>query len=232
MWITSICSSRWSSIYGSIGNPAPWTPTAPRRPNRRAAHDAGHLFWPARRTRCRWYAGAARLGISRLPALVRTPGRQLDRGRRREAAQESQQATGQGKSGGCRQTEAAFGEAMMRKFVFALFAALLFTAAAAQQPATPPIEWAQLTDEQRALLDNMKAEWQSIPAERRAQLVEGARRWGSMSEEQRAEVRQRFALWQTLSKERREELRQRYEQFRALSREEQVRIRETQQRVR
>ena len=150
-------------------------------------------------------------------------------------AQESQQGSGaQGKISACRQGEAAGGEAMIRKILFAVVAVLLLTgeAAAQQQAAAPALEWSELSNEQRALLGNLESQWPTLPAERRQQLIEGATRWLSLSDEQRAEVRQRFALWQSLPPERRAEIRQRYEQFRALSPEEQARIRSTQQRVR
>src|ERR1041384_56288 len=146
----SICWIRWSSTYGSIGNPARWT-----RPNRDAG---GNDLFPDRQPSPRRHAGAARSGLPRLPARDGRQGRQLDRGCRRKTPEKGHEEPRQGEARRKGQGESAGGQAMTRRILFALFAVLLLTGVALgqQKDAVPPVEWAQLSSEHRALLRNLE----------------------------------------------------------------------------
>jgi hypothetical protein len=107
--------------------------------------------------------------------------------------------------------------------VGALVGISLLTLAAASGPTaardlTPPApDWTQLSDQQRTILDPLKAEWNQLPDYQRQRLLSAARAYPLLGSSQQQRFSGRLQQWSHLSLEERNLARKRYQEWSALT---------------
>ena len=99
----------------------------------------------------------------------------------------------------------------------------LLTLAAASGPTfardlTPPAPyWSQLSDQQRTILDPLKAEWNQLPDYQRRRLLSATKAYPHLDSSQQQRFSGRLQQWSHLSLEERNLARKRYQEWSALA---------------
>lgn len=78
------------------------------------------------------------------------------------------------------------------------------------------VTWAQLTDNQRQVLNPLASEWDTLRPWQREKMLDIARDYPRMSQNKQALVQKRLSNWSRLTPYERENARKRHQQFQAL----------------
>lgn len=81
------------------------------------------------------------------------------------------------------------------------------------------VTWAQLTDEQRQVLNPLAAEWDTLRPWQREKMLDIARDYPKMDTNKQALVKKRLSNWSRMTPYERENARKKHQQFQALSAE-------------
>ncbi len=79
------------------------------------------------------------------------------------------------------------------------------------------VSWAQLSNEQRQVLNPLASEWDTLRPWQREKMLSIARDYPKMSADKQALVQKRLSNWSRMTPYERENARKRYQQFQALS---------------
>jgi hypothetical protein len=107
-----------------------------------------------------------------------------------------------------------FKSQLLTSIVLAL--TILFSSAAVQAE-DENVSWAQLSNEQRQVLNPLASEWDTLRPWQREKMLSIARDYPKMSADKQALVQKRLSNWSRMTPYERENARKKYQQFQALS---------------
>jgi hypothetical protein len=87
------------------------------------------------------------------------------------------------------------------------------------------VSWAQLSNEQRQVLNPLASEWDTLRPWQREKMLSIARDYPKMSADKQALVQKRLSNWSRMTPYERENARKKYQQFQALSEEKKSELR-------
>lgn len=92
------------------------------------------------------------------------------------------------------------------------------------------INWADLSYEERQILQQLESRWDELSPDRQRRLQRGANRWQQMQPQERAEAQEQQQRFREMPVRQKQLINQRFQRFNSLNRQEQVRLRTIQRR--
>jgi hypothetical protein len=88
------------------------------------------------------------------------------------------------------------------------------------------VTWAQLTDQQRAVLSPLKTEWDTLRPWQREKMLDIAQQYPKMDAQKQQRIQHQLVKWSRMTPYERENARKRYQQFQSLSPEKKDELRQ------
>lgn len=98
-----------------------------------------------------------------------------------------------------------------------LFSLVILISSFSAQAEDENVSWAQLSNEQRQVLNPLASEWDTLRPWQREKMLSIARDYPKMSSDKQALVQKRLSNWSRMTPYERENARKKYQQFQALS---------------
>lgn len=92
------------------------------------------------------------------------------------------------------------------------------------------VDWADLSYEERQVLQQLESRWDNLSPERQRRLQRGANRWQQMQPRERAQAQQQQQRFRDMPLRQKQLINQRFQRFNSLNRQEQIRLRTIQRR--